>query len=113
MHRLIVGESGRFPTLAAAVAAEGASTEAITLIADLLERENRAGRMTIADPELAAEKFLHPVLSVQQRRALGLGAALTANELERWVSSVVDLFVQGCRRATRAPKSSAGKTTAR
>ena len=62
LHRLIVGESARFPKLAAAVAAEGATGEAIALIADLLARETRAGTLSVADPRFAAEQFLQMVL---------------------------------------------------
>jgi len=43
LHRLIVGESARFPKLAAAVTNEGATREAIALIANILAREARAG----------------------------------------------------------------------
>src|SRR5262249_21321384 len=42
LHRLIVGESGRFPKLAAVVNREGAAEEAIRLIAGVLERERGA-----------------------------------------------------------------------
>ena len=101
LHRLIVGESARFPRLAAAVTNEGATQEAIALIAGVLAQEARAGTLTLDDPALAAELFLYLVLSVPQRRALGLGKPMSAAELERWASAVVDLFLNGCR--TRSP----------
>ena len=97
LHRLIVGESARFPKLAAAVTSEGATQEAIGLIADILVREARAGTLTLNDPAVAAEQFLYLVLSVPQRRALGLGKPMTAAELDRWGNAVVDLFLNGCR----------------
>src|SRR5262249_40053135 len=50
LHRLIVGESGRFPKLAAAVNREGATEEAIRLIAGVLEREARVGKLKLDDP---------------------------------------------------------------
>jgi AcrR family transcriptional regulator len=97
LHRLIVGESARFPKLAAAVTTEGATQEAIELIAGLLVREMRAGHLTLDDPQFAAEQFLQMVLSVPQRRGLGLGKPMTAAELDRWARGVVDLFLNGCR----------------
>jgi TetR/AcrR family transcriptional regulator, mexJK operon transcriptional repressor len=97
LHRLIVGESARFPKLAAAVTSEGATQEAIALIAGLLLHETRAGRLKLDDTMLAAEQFLQLVLSVPQRRALGFGEPMTPPELERWSGAVVDLFLDGCR----------------
>jgi AcrR family transcriptional regulator len=97
LHRLIVGESARFPKLAAAVTNEGATQEAIGLIAKLLAHEARAGTIALDDPDIAAEQFLYLVMSAPQRRALGLGKPMTAAELDRWASSVVDLFLNGCR----------------
>jgi AcrR family transcriptional regulator len=98
LHRLIVGESARFPKLAAAVATEGSTKEAITLIAGLLAHEPHAEHLRLDDPQLAAEFFLQIVLSVPQRRALGLGKPMTPAELDRWARGVVDLFLNGCRR---------------
>jgi TetR/AcrR family transcriptional regulator, mexJK operon transcriptional repressor len=97
LHRLIVGESARFPKLAAAVTGEGATQEAIALIAGLLQHETHAGRLTLDNPLLSAEQFLQLVLSVPQRRALGLGTPMPPAELERWADSVVGLFLDGCR----------------
>ena len=113
LHRLIVGESARFPKLAAAVATEGATKEAITLIAGLLAHETRAGHLTLDDPLFAAEQFLEMVLSVPQRRALGLGKPMMAAELDRWARSVVDLFLNGCRRRSAVKPRRAGSSGAK
>ncbi len=102
LHRLIVAESARFPKLAAAVANEGGTAEAIRLIAGLLARESRAGTLAVADAPFAAEQFLQMVLGVPQRRAMGLGTPMTPKELERWAHDVVDLFLDGAR-GTNAP----------
>jgi AcrR family transcriptional regulator len=107
LHRLIVGESARFPKLAAAVTNEGATREAIGLIANVLAHEARAGTLALDDPHVAAEQFLYLVLSVPQRRALGLGKPMTAADLDRWASSVVDLFLNGCRARPPARTKSA------
>lgn len=94
LHRLIVGESARFPQLAAVVAKE-VTTEGLRLIAGLLEREARAGNLNLDNPSFAAEQFLHMVIGVPQRRAMGFGAPMTAVELDTWVSNAVNLFLNG------------------
>ena len=100
LHRLIVAESVRFPQLAIAVAEEGSTAEAIALIAGLLERETRAGRIALANPVFGAQQFLHMVIAAPQRRALGLGSAMTPGEIDVWARDVVDLFLHGCRGRT-------------
>jgi AcrR family transcriptional regulator len=97
LHRLIVAESARFPKLAAVVAREGATEEAIKLIAGLLEREAEAGRLELDDSVFAARQFLQMVIGLPQRRAMGLGTRMTARELAGWPRSVVHLFLNGCR----------------
>jgi TetR/AcrR family transcriptional regulator, mexJK operon transcriptional repressor len=97
LHRLIVAESSRFPNLAAAVNNEGASEEAIRLIAGLLEREAHAGNLLVDNPRFAAQQFLQMVISVPQRRAMGLGTPMTAEALDAWPGDVVNLFLNGCR----------------
>ena len=100
LHRLIVGESGRFPKLAAAVNREGAAEKAIRLIAEVLEHGARDERFTLENPRFAAEQFLYMVIAVPQRRAAGLGTPMTAAELDAWGRDVVDLFLDGCRKMT-------------
>jgi AcrR family transcriptional regulator len=97
LHRLIVAESARFPALATVVTEQGGTGEAIRLIAGVLEREARAEDLTLDDPVFAAQQFLHMVISWPQRRAMGLGAPMTAAELETWGRKVVNLFLNGCR----------------
>lgn len=97
LHRLIVGESARFPRLAAVVNKNGASEEAVELIGGLLEREARAKRIALSDPAFAARQFLHMVIAVPQRRAMGLGPPMSAPELRDWPRDVVKLFLEGCR----------------
>jgi TetR/AcrR family transcriptional repressor of mexJK operon len=97
LHRLIIAESSRFPKLARVVTNEGASEEGIRLIAGLLEREARGGRLPLDDPTFAAEQFLHMLVAGPQRRALGLGTPMTAGEIDAWARAVVNLFLNGCR----------------
>jgi len=97
LHRLIVAESARFPKLAAVVAQQGATSEAIKLIAGLLERNTRAGNLALHNPVFAAQQFLYMLIAVPQRRAMGLGPAMTSAEVEAWANDVVELFLNGCR----------------
>jgi TetR/AcrR family transcriptional repressor of mexJK operon len=96
LTRLMLVEAQRFPELAAIVAREGSRAEAIKQIATMLERESRAGRVTIDRPEFAAEQFLSLLLTVPQRRALGLGVPMTEAELDCWADDCVNLFLNGC-----------------
>ncbi len=113
LHRLIVAEAPRFPQLAAALEAEGSTREAIALIASLLEREKQAGALVVHDPRFAAEQFLHMVMTIPQRRAAGLGAPMTAPELDRWGRDVVELFLAGCRGASGVSRTRPAATQPR
>jgi TetR/AcrR family transcriptional regulator, mexJK operon transcriptional repressor len=97
LHRVIVAESSRFPKLAAVVNREGASEEATRLIAGLLEREASAENLAVDNPTFAAQQFLHMVVALPQRRAMGLGVPMTSTELHAWARDVVNLFLNGCR----------------
>jgi hypothetical protein len=103
LHRLIVAESARFPELARALNAQGASQEAITLISGLLARELDNQDFTAAAREFAALQFLQLVVVVPQRRALGFDKPMSPAELEAWADSSVGLFLNGCRGWRRSP----------
>lgn len=97
LNRLIVAESGRFPDLARVVNKEGATGEAIRLIAELLKREARTAKLGLSDPAFAAQQFLHMLIAVPQRRAMGIGTPMTGAEIDTWGRNVVNLFLNGCR----------------
>jgi TetR/AcrR family transcriptional repressor of mexJK operon len=100
LNRLIVAESARFPELARVLAHEGATEEATTLIAGILEHEVTTGRLEIDDVRFAAQQFLQMVVTLPQRCAMGLGAPMSARELRDWPHKVADLFLHGCRADT-------------
>jgi TetR/AcrR family transcriptional regulator, mexJK operon transcriptional repressor len=102
LHRLIIAESNRFPDLAVVVTDQGASGEAIRLIAGVLEREARAENLTLDNATFAAQQFLHMLIALPQRRAMGLGMSMTAAEVDAWARDVVNLFLNGCRAWERA-----------
>jgi AcrR family transcriptional regulator len=97
LHRLVMAESARFPELARAVHGDGSTREAIALIGGLLAREFRDPRFSAENRAFAAEQFIHMVVAVPQRRAMGFGAPMTAAELKEWADRSVDLFLDGCR----------------
>jgi TetR/AcrR family transcriptional regulator, mexJK operon transcriptional repressor len=104
LHRLVTGESSRFPELAFAVETEGRQSEATDLIAGLLAREQSNGKIGTEDQRFAADQFIYMVVTLPQRRALGFGVPMTAVELDAWAHKVVILFLEGYKglRMTRA-----------
>jgi AcrR family transcriptional regulator len=97
LQRLILAEATRFPELALAVTQQGARQEAIKRIAELIERETRAKRLNVEKPVFAAEQFFQMVVSLPQRRALGLGKPLRPAEIKVWAQDTVFLFLNGCK----------------
>jgi TetR/AcrR family transcriptional repressor of mexJK operon len=97
LHRMVVGDASRFPELAGILGNQGARQDAVNRIAGLMQQYIEQKIIRLADSEFAAEQFLHMVIAVPQRRALGIGAAMDAVELEAWASRSVALFLDGCR----------------
>jgi TetR/AcrR family transcriptional regulator, mexJK operon transcriptional repressor len=95
LHRLVTGESSRFPELAYAVEAEGRQSEATDLIAGLLARGQRLAKIGTGDQRFAADQFIYMVVTLPQRRALGFGTPMTSSELDAWAHKVVILFLEG------------------
>jgi len=110
LHRVIVAEAQRFPELARIVNQLG-TTKGVERIAALLEHDRRSAPPdgTTApddisdDSRFAAEHFIYMVLSVPQRRALGLGRPLAPDELAEWTRKTVRLFLEGYRGRGGAP----------
>lgn len=97
LHRLVTAESVRFPNLARAVYEEGWVRQATALIRDLLERELREPPLAEDLRTFAAEHFLHMIVTLPQRRIMGLDVPVTAAEIDTWAGRAVDLFLNGCR----------------
>lgn len=95
LHRLITAESLRFPNLTRAIYDEG-WTQATKLIGDLLGRELGEKRLDAQMRSFAAVQFVHMVVTLPQRRILGLGTPMTGPELEVWADNAVELFLNGC-----------------
>ena len=88
LYRLVIAEIGRFPELALVMREAGAGAGTDRLARVMAE----AG---IVEPIWAAEQFMALLLSVPQRRGLGLGPPLDAAEQEVWAERAVDLFLGG------------------
>ena len=60
------------------------------------QREAHKNGLQVDDAAFAAELFLHMLIGLPQRRAMGLGAPMSARELAAWPRKVVRLFLNGC-----------------
>jgi AcrR family transcriptional regulator len=101
MQRIVLAEAMRFPELAIAVNEQGARRNAVKLITAMLDREVREKRMDIKDTGFAAEQFIQMVVSLPQRRAMGLGQPMTVAEQKNWARDSVELFLNGCKMPAR------------
>ena len=97
LHRLVTGESRRFPELAYAVENSGGQAEATALIGGLLLRELPKIKLTPEDEVVAAQQFIYMVVAVPQRRATGFGTPMTPAELQLWANKAVALFLDGLK----------------
>jgi TetR/AcrR family transcriptional repressor of mexJK operon len=97
LHRLVTGESARFPSLMRAVYDEGTEQEAVDLISALLLGGLQGTSLTDAQSTFAAQQFIQMVVVLPQRRAMGLGAPMTAKQLTAWAHDAVDLLLEGCQ----------------
>lgn len=88
LHRLVTAEIGRFPELARVMRDGGAGVGQERLARTMSE----AG---IVDPDWAAEQFLALLVSVPQRRGLGLGSPMDEPAREEWATRAVALFLHG------------------
>jgi hypothetical protein len=95
LHRMVITEARRFPKLAHVLHELGAAA-GVERIARHLETRIANGEMRGVDPRFAAEQFILMVVTGPQRRALGLGAPLTAAALREWIDDTVELFLRGC-----------------
>src|SRR3954447_14274356 len=94
LHRMVITEARRFPKLAHVLHELGAAA-GVERIARHLETRIANGEMRGVAPRFAAEQFILMVVTGPQRRALGLGAPLTAAALRGWIDDTVELFLRG------------------
>jgi AcrR family transcriptional regulator len=95
LQRIINTESYRFPEIFTETYEIGA-LPTIRFLADLLERETRAGRLAIEDPMMAANLFMSMVVSGPVRFILS-GVPLNGKRLKANVAYGVRFFLDGAR----------------
>ena len=101
LYRLLVAEAPRFPALATLME-EQMTHGARARLATLLRDEVRRKRLTLHDPELAAELLLNMIVWSPQRAVLFGVGPWSAARRARWVRAAVRLFLEGCQPADAA-----------
>jgi AcrR family transcriptional regulator len=98
LHRIIVGEVTRFPTLGEVFWRAGPERERVQ-IEGFLRSAAAAGALTLPDPRLAAEQFVTLVRAdVQLRQLLRLEATPGDREIEIFVEGAVGTFIRAFQR---------------
>jgi AcrR family transcriptional regulator len=100
LFRLVIGESERFPEVAA-VFYETAITRVGTTIEDWLRRQAKLGRIDVEDPAVATSMLRGMlIMDVQRGAMLGQRPAPDAQEIAERARACAKVFLDGCR--TRA-----------
>lgn len=94
IYRVVIAEAAKFPDLARGFF-EAGPARAITFMAEWLTEETRQGRLSVPDPDFAAEQFFnlcqtHLVL----RRKLAMLPDPPADDIDRVVEASVKMFLQ-------------------
>jgi AcrR family transcriptional regulator len=93
LYRLIVAESARFPELGGAIYAVGTG-RLLAMLADYLAWETRNGRLSVAEPALAAEQLVGMLTGrIQLRALLGVRPAPDDADLGRRAEHAVSCFL--------------------
>lgn len=95
LHRVMVAEAPRFPTLAKLME-EQINSGARATLARLLEDEVQQGRLTLTDPMVAAQLLFIMIIGQPQRALLFGLEPWTPERCREWVAGAVDLFLEGC-----------------
>ena len=96
IHRLVVSESPRFPTLGKLFFQMGPS-DANGTIAAFLESRATTERLSIPNPRVVSSIFIHALISDLHLRAL-TGGKITKAEMEDRAQEAVRIFLNGVRR---------------
>lgn len=93
LHRVVIGESTRFPELGRAFYDSGPAA-VHRMFGDWLAERTQAGRLAVADPIVAAEQFVGMLrTSLFLRASLGL-ARPTEGEVDATVAAAVTTFLR-------------------
>jgi TetR/AcrR family transcriptional repressor of mexJK operon len=93
---MIIANADRFPTVARSWYDEGFG-RVLTNLAKVFEDLAKAGRLRVADPQLAANHFAGLVLWIPLNRAMfGAGNPdMTAEDVRQYASAAVRVFLKG------------------
>jgi TetR/AcrR family transcriptional repressor of mexJK operon len=96
LRRMIIANADRFPTVARSWYDEGFG-RVLTNLAKVFEDLAKAGRLRVADPQLAANHFAGLVLWIPLNRAMfGAGNPdMTAEDVRQYASAAVRVFLKG------------------
>lgn len=97
LHRLIIGESARFPELGQ-IAYECGARPSVQALARYLAGQSHHGVLAVDDPDFAAEQFFGLVLGQLHLRALICGEKPGKRRLQDWIDGVVETFLHGHRK---------------
>lgn len=92
-QRLVIAESARFPALGRTWFASGPEASR-SIIAQFLEREQRAGRLRLSDPHLSATLF-HDMATFDLLYRAMIGYKPTDDEIRHRIDTAIDLFLHG------------------
>lgn len=95
LQRIVNTESYRFPDIF--IAAYESALPTIRFLAELLERETKAGNLAIEHPMHAANVFMSMVVGGPARFIVS-GIPLSENEIDKRVAFAVQLFLDGARK---------------
>jgi AcrR family transcriptional regulator len=99
-QRLIIAESARFPALGRAWFERGPETSR-SIIAQFVEKQQRAGRLRRSDPHQLATLF-HDMITFDLLHRAMLGDKPTDDEIRHRIDMAIDAFLHGFGR-TEAP----------
>jgi hypothetical protein len=103
IYRMVVAEAQKFPELTEAFYEAGPRRAMVRMTA-LIADQVRAGRLTVDDPEFAAEQlFTLMQTRLVMKRRMGLLAQVSEVEIDRVVQEAVKLFMRGYGRQPEQP----------
>jgi AcrR family transcriptional regulator len=103
IYRMVVAEAQKFPELTEAFYEAGPRRAMVRMTA-LIADQVRAGRLTVDDPEFAAEQlFTLMQTRLVMKRRMGLLAQVSQVEIDRVVQEAVKLFMRGYGRQPEQP----------
>lgn len=93
LYRVVAGEAYRFPSLGHAIY-DGGPGPAKGALADYFRDLTRKGRLTVKQPEIAADQFFGALLGgIHFRQLLGVEKAPPRRLIETWVDTAVATFI--------------------